>query len=58
VQLLNGNGFAAIFDGPAYGGNASIVLALARPLSFDQIGCLIGAPSTDVCSVSWIGNSP
>jgi hypothetical protein len=43
------------FHGPGECGNASIVLALARPIRFDRIKCT--GPETDRCSVSWIGNS-
>jgi hypothetical protein len=59
VLLGNGggscSGFAALFAGPATGGNDSIVLTLARPIKFNEIGC-IGA--SGFCSVSWVGGSP
>jgi hypothetical protein len=56
---LTGNGFqqAALFYGPGNGGNASIVLALDRPIKFNRITC-VGADTTAVCSVSWAGTSP
>lgn len=44
----------ARFPGPAAAGNASIVLALTRPISFDRIHCI----GTGSYSVSWIGNQP
>jgi hypothetical protein len=46
----------AAFLGPANGGNASINLALDRPITFDAIGC--GANGTGLCSTSWVGASP
>lgn len=56
VQLLAGGSRVALFWGPGSGGNADIVLALSRPVTFDQVACL-GSP-TDICTVSWIGNQP
>jgi hypothetical protein len=44
------------FLGPGGGGNADIVLALTRPIEFDQIICF--GVSGGLCGVSWIGNSP
>jgi hypothetical protein len=54
---LTGNGFQqpAIFYGPGNRGNASIVLALDRPIKFNRITC-VGPEG--VCSVSWVGASP
>ena len=42
---------AARFAGPAAAWNASIVLALARPVAFDRIRCI----GTGLFSVSWVG---
>jgi hypothetical protein len=58
IGLSSGDGFPSVFAGPAppVNGNDSIVLALARPISFDGVVCF-GAAG-DVCSVSWTGNSP
>jgi hypothetical protein len=48
--------FVAVFNGPASGGNATIDLALSRPITFDSLNCQ-GALG-DACSVSWIGAKP
>ena len=48
---------AAVFLGPALGGDASIVLALDRPIAFDTVRCNAG-DLTEQCTVSWIGNTP
>jgi hypothetical protein len=47
--------FPATFPGPYLGGNAEIVLALDRPIKFDQIIC-VGEGA--LCSVGWVGASP
>jgi hypothetical protein len=44
----------ARFAGPAAAGNASIVLALQRPVAFDRVRCI----GTGAFSVSWVGDSP
>jgi hypothetical protein len=49
-------GDAALFYGPANDGNASIVLALTRPIQFDHVRC--AGASSERCSVSWVGNEP
>jgi hypothetical protein len=56
VLRLKGEGDPAFFYGPVFGGNASIVLALTRPIRFDQVSC--GGASSERCSVSWVGNEP
>src|SRR5262245_27550767 len=38
-SVVLGSGPAAVFLGPDVGGNSTIVLALTRPLSFDEIKC-------------------
>jgi hypothetical protein len=43
---------AARFAGPAAAGNASVALALSRPVAFDSIRCI----GTGTFSVSWVGN--
>jgi hypothetical protein len=48
---------AAVFIGPAQGGDASVVLPLDRPITFDTIDCNTGG-LTDQCMVSWVGNTP
>jgi hypothetical protein len=52
-----GNGSAANFTGPASGGNASIVLPLSRPITFDTLTCSGTGPG-ERCVVSWVGASP
>jgi hypothetical protein len=48
----------AVFDGPPTG-NDSIVLALSRPIRWDQMECLGAAPPNNgECDVSWVGNEP
>ena len=47
----------ATFSGPAQDGNAAIVLALTRPISFDRITCS-GSSSSERCTVGWIGAEP
>src|SRR5262245_60158704 len=57
VQAINfksGPYYPAPFLGPASDGNASIELALTRPVEFDRIECV----GTGSYSVSWIGNVP
>jgi hypothetical protein len=44
------------FLGPAEGGVSAINTPLSRPVSFDHIEC--HGSSGDVCTVTWIGNSP
>jgi hypothetical protein len=56
LLLSSDDGQAALFYGPAYDGNGSIVLALTRPVTFDTVHCSGGAGGR--CSVSWVGNSP
>jgi hypothetical protein len=46
--------FPASFPGPELGGIAEIVLALDRPIKFDQIICV----GEGACSVGWMGASP
>jgi hypothetical protein len=52
-----GGGVAASFQGPAGGGTDTTSLALSRPITFDAVLCAGGSPSSDLCTVSWIGNS-
>jgi hypothetical protein len=54
VKLDLGDSVAAEFDGPGFGGNASIVLALTRPIKFNKTVCA----GTGGYSVSWMGNKP
>ncbi len=56
VELRSGgtSNVPAIFYGPALGGNASIVLALSRPVTFTQVAC----GGTGNYSLSTVGNSP
>jgi hypothetical protein len=46
----------AIFTGPVLHGNSNIVLALTRPVRFDELRCV--GFDTDYCSVSWAGAAP
>jgi len=46
----------AYFIGPLDGGNADIVLALTRPLEFDEVDCL--GSTTDRCDVGTVGALP
>ena len=55
LVLFGAGGVAARFPGPAAGGNASIVLALARPISFTSVTC-VGVGGT--ASIGTVGNSP
>ena len=56
VKLESGGApnVAARFYGPALGGNASIVLALSRPVTFTQVAC----GGSGNYSLSTVGNSP
>jgi hypothetical protein len=56
-QLLRGGAVVASFFGPAAGGDSRLLLALSRPVTFDEIALSGGGPS-DGCSLSWIGNTP
>ena len=57
VELrLQGVGVPAFFYGPAFGGNFSIVLGLTRPIAFDHVSC--SGPSSERCSVGWVGDGP
>jgi hypothetical protein len=40
---------------PGFGNNA-INLALARPISFDEVSC--GGAAAGICDIGWIGNLP
>jgi hypothetical protein len=55
LVLFGADGVAARFPGPAAGGNASIVLALDRPISFTSVTC--GGVS-GTTSIGTVGNSP
>jgi hypothetical protein len=57
TQLYSSEGTVGSFDGPLSGGNASIVLALARPIELDGVRCT-GLGVNEFCSVGLIGNSP
>jgi hypothetical protein len=61
LRLVNGTNEAASFIGPAAEiGNAEIVLALARPIKFDNITCVQvpDAVTDQNYSVSWVGDQP
>jgi hypothetical protein len=46
----------ATFAGPWFGGNSSIVLALARPIAFDYVTCIVDpSASLKACTASWVG---
>jgi hypothetical protein len=47
-------GTAAGVAGPAFNGNASIVLPFTRPIQFDRISCT----GTGTVAVGWVGNEP
>jgi hypothetical protein len=55
LVLFSADGTAARFPGPAGGGNASIVLALARPVHFTSVTC--GGVS-GTATIGTVGNSP
>jgi hypothetical protein len=55
VDLESGIDDPATFYGPADFGNASIVLTLTRPISFNSIRC---QGNSGECSVSWVGAQP
>jgi hypothetical protein len=48
---------AATFVGPGQHGNDAIVLALSRPITFDQL-CSFGLTAGAAVSVSWVGAEP
>jgi hypothetical protein len=56
MTLFDKPGEPADFIGPASGGNSDIVLALQRPVSFNEIQCNGGG--SENCAVSFIGNAP
>lgn len=56
LALRGPNGSSALFYGPAYDGNADIVLALTRPITFDTLQC--SGEETARCSISWVGAEP
>jgi hypothetical protein len=55
--LLLGSNIVGAFTGPAFGGQANVILPLSRPISFDRIDT-DGNASTDRCRVAWVGDSP
>jgi hypothetical protein len=44
------------FWGPAFHGDASTVLSLSRPLTFDELKCF--GTTSGTCAVSFVGNDP
>ena len=51
----------AQFAGPAFPafGNSSVVLGLARPITFDRLTCGELSPGqSPLCSFSWVGSEP
>jgi hypothetical protein len=50
IILIRNGAFAARFPGPG-----PLVLALTRPVAFDQVQC--GGPDGGFCDLGWAGNS-
>jgi hypothetical protein len=56
LTLFSATDESASFYGPAGGGTADVVMALNRPVSFNEILCNGGA--SDTCAIGFIGNAP
>ena len=55
TELRSEDSTAALFYGPAFGGDANVVLSLTRPVTFDEVTCSHGGVR---CAVSWVGSLP
>jgi hypothetical protein len=57
---ITDNGHSVFEDnGPGEGGNATVQLALTRPIQFDTIECDVANTGTPInCSVGWVGDTP